>query len=748
MKTNQRRKGTKNILIQVHSFILNLVLCLGLYSAHVPLSYATDSGSNLDALTQNVGNSGAKESDMTASGDAPAPATAATKDSISNTNSGTKIKGKDIDPRSKMLLGNIALFASTMAAPILIKQCPNAASVWIYGASAALYLANEIGLFTRFKNASDAEMAAYLGRGDEDKQIISLEAAAKQTEKAQKAAKRRAMIAKIAAAGFAAATVMALVESTEFYTGTGCEGGSDVDNSFDRDLRNQQFDIDFNPTMMAMENTKAEAILDFSGFIDSSRLNTQADNFDFMVSYQEQNDFFSGKTQSISIDEYHKRKQLISGDINRIQGLKSAFILLTKVTAELLTTEARADDSAQTSQETADSKNNQSTATGNDSSNSTTQKKQKTGINWTGSGVKAITGMLGVAAGVIFGEKIGIEQSKLVKLPYTRAALFGGMGVFAIGAAKESDEAAKKLGERSTEYHKLADSLRSQVKRSASTEKSPYAQTISATGSGESGSNGNDGNGDMCITGKATTSISVDPNCTCATADSCKKTNLPDISKMPKFAGQSLLSDSLKSLKSAGDSVYAGRLKGAQAGAFNLGKNAARISRLRDALVKKINADSVAAGGKGNYDLNALQNKINGRLLKQVNEGFNKLTPSQQASLASFAPALSDSKSTASKDKKKKSSGSAAVGGTGKIAAGSGGPKTNSGSGFNFNFDEENEDTKTDPEAEALAKAMAQEDDNYLIEGDINDDRNKDIFKIITGRYLKSAYPVIFEEAQ
>ncbi len=709
-----------SLLSQVHSFVLNMILCLGLYSTHLPLAHAD----TLESLRENADATAATSSDLSSTG---TQETTATVGSSGSTQEGNyqKIEGENIDPKAKMLLGNIALFAATMAAPVLLKQCPSAYSVWIYTGSAALYLANEIGLFTRFKNASDAEMAAYIGRGDEDKQIESLETAAEQTDKAKKAAKRRALIAKIAAGGFAAAAAMSVAENY-------WDWAKSAAGACGKQAKADTPEVETPATPAggaAPTGTSSIDELDREIYyaqqqnVDPKLLVLDSDNFDFMMSYREQSDYLSGKTHSISVDDYEKEKLAYGDEINKFAGLKTALIGLTEFSMNLISSQAQAKEED--------------------------EDKKKSGINWTGSGMKALTGMLGAGAGIIMLNSKVYEKTGFVKKPITRAIGFGAFSAFAIGAAKESDDAADKLEQRSQEYRKLANSLRQQVAGNTTTTNAPAQQTVAQTSSATDDDNRSSGSDDFCITGSNVNSISVDESCNCSSGNSCKKTQLPQLSSMPEFAGKSILSDSVKSLKSAGDSVYAGRLEGATTAANGLSKNAARISKLRDALVKKINKDDKDAGGKGDLDLNKLQGKFADQMLNKVNRSFNNLSDAEKASLARFAPALgdSDSSATAAASKDSKSSDAdPAVGGTGKIATGSAGNNKSSGSSWDFNFDEDDASKAANPEAAALAKAMAQEDDDYLIEGDINDDRNKDIFKIITGRYLKSAYPVIFEE--
>ena len=70
---------------------------------------------------------------------------------------------------------------------------------------------------------------------------------------------------------------------------------------------------------------------------------------------------------------------------------------------------------------------------------------------------------------------------------------------------------------------------------------------------------------------------------------------------------------------------------------------------------------------------------------------------------------------------------------------------TDESSGFNFNF-EKSDDPHAGITDESL-NSLREKSDRYEIDkGDITKTSNKSIFRLITTRYFKTAYPVLVEE--
>ncbi|MCR9205177.1 MAG: hypothetical protein NXH75_11400, partial [Halobacteriovoraceae bacterium] len=245
--------------------------------------------------------------------------------------------------------------------------------------------------------------------------------------------------------------------------------------------------------------------------------------------------------------------------------------------------------------------------------------------------------------------------------------------------------------------------------------------------------------------------MKVDQNCSCSKTNSCYQPDLPDTSALPAFSGTPLLADSIKSLKATSGDMFAGRLKAAKTNGQALTNGAAKITRLRDAMEKKINADRIKAKGNPvDFDRNEMAFK-NG-YSKQLENAFNTLTPREQAALngisGGYFPDTKDGKEEKEDDKL---AGDSAVDVGNKAVTdvnpnpGQAKDKTADGGVWDFDF-EQDAGAAAAEQAAIDAALRAEEDQNYVVDGDINDDRNKNLFNIITRRYLKSAYPVIFEE--
>jgi len=609
----------------------------------------------------------------------------------------TKIEGSNIDPKAKMLLSNIALFAAAFTAPAMVMYCRNMISTYIYAGASALYVANEVGLFTRFKTASDLEMAAYLGRGDEESQIDSLETASKETKKAAKAAKTRALISKITAAGYAAAAAMAIYESFRPDKGL-CVAPKAVDSNGIRD--------DFQTEKFALEFSK-----------DLHQQMSTMNDLDAYFTFSENQDYLAGGLSSITLEEYETIKDGLGGSL--VTDFKKHIGQFIKLSSDFMFANAHAGD------------------------------KKEGGLNWSGGTVKLGVLGLGVAgAFLVQSTAKDIIMSKYIKTPYGRAAGFGAFAAFSYGASTESGKASEKLEGRANEYQELANQLRTRVNQNISTNGTQGTLGSQSVQGIETKSVAGNDNNQICFTGGPAT-VSPDVACDCAKTQTCKQPEIPKIDNIGEFNGKSLMVDSLKSLGDVGQDLYNGRLKTGTTKGQTLTKNAARITRLRDSMLDKLNKER-AKTGKKPVELDSVQKRFEDGLLNRVNKAFNGLSDSEQASLARFSPGLGQDISRDAEEEKKNVAESTtsenqkvAKGDVNTNAGAVGSDKTSDGGNWNFDF---NEDEPTAEERAAIAEALAEEDENYVVEGDISEDRNKNIFNIITRRYLKSAYPVIFEE--
>lgn len=613
-----------------------------------------------------------------------------------------KIEGNDAKAASKFLFSNLALFFTGLVTPYLIKACPKSPSVWVFGGSALLYVANEIGLFTGFNKAINKEMVAYLGRGDEDRQIDSLESASKQTREAQKAAKRRAMIAKVAAVGFAAAAVTAALEAKGSFGMTSCAQAVGTPAVLYNELEEKrplpfQQDKYFNPlnspyyTAQLSPLELANELESDTSYYDVKYTTTVESK---IVSYLIGNTYASDDENGGPVGTKHDAKVIEDKD----SGEKT--IAVNKVSYK---------------------------------------------VGALGLGGASFLAIKGLAP------TLGTTFQNIAANPWYRSIGFGAFSGVAYGAATESEGAADSLEQRAKEYDRLADSLRNQTTQDLEVKTGAQTETTLGTTTDIDNGPNTKGQTTTCFTG-GSGQLNADENCSCSSNNSCKKPEVPNLQALPEFGGQSLLADTMGNLRAAGSQLYSGRLGEGSAAANKVANAAARITRLRDNLRDKINKDRLTKGKKP-IDFEKAENGFRNKLENDVERAFNNLSPAEQGTLANLAGGFGTNNKSDNSEKEKEEE-STSKGGKTAIAAtdvnpnaGSVGSDKNADGGtWDFNFDPEAE---ASAEQAALAEAIAaEEDENYVVKGDINDDRNKDIFNIITRRYLKSAYPVIFEEKQ
>jgi len=612
----------------------------------------------------------------------------------------TKVEGSDLKAASRFFFSNLALFFAGFMGPTLVKQCPNSWSVRVFAVSAALYVANEIGLFTRFNSAIKKEMVAYLGRGDEDRQIQSLESAANQTRKAKEAAKRRALIANIAAAGFGVSAAIAMAEAAQVWNMT-----PDCTPMASRSIQqNRGIPLRMYSNTAPIYNTQRLQIpMAFTDNSFSELMGPQNDSIKVITGKTLKKDGLLSKFLNTIIPSTYAQEKVGSSKDAKIEKSKSGeeTIIVNSVGAKLAAT----------------------------------------GLGVVGG--LAVMNMQSTGLGNVF--------KKIVETKYARPVGFSIFSVVALGASKESADSANLLEKRAKEYDKLADSLRQRVDQSIDTQTGDGEFINQTVQEFDNSNSGGIGNNEMCFTGGAASGLTADTNCSCKSSNTCAGPQVPSTTSLPSFTGSTLLADNINGLKGASADLFAGRLKSATTKGQSLTNGAAKITRLRDALKKKINEDRLKAGSKP-IDFESAEKQIAGTMERQVESAFNNLSPREQQALSRLGSGFGTGADGDDKDKKKEELAESGSSGKSKVIAadinpnaGKASNKTADGAVWDFNF--EDDAAKGAAEQAAIAAALAEDEvDDYKIEGDINDDRNKNLFNIITRRYLKSVYPVIFEE--
>ena len=112
-----------------------------------------------------------------------------------------------------LLKSSILLFGVTFAGILIAKSCLKKASSVTFLAAATLYITAEITLFTKFYQDGNKELKAYQENKYDKRQVGSLEEASKRANSAAKAALAKSIIQAAAAAGFIAASVIAIIEA-------------------------------------------------------------------------------------------------------------------------------------------------------------------------------------------------------------------------------------------------------------------------------------------------------------------------------------------------------------------------------------------------------------------------------------------------------------------------------------------------------------------------------------------------------
>lgn len=356
-----------------------------------------------------------------------------------------------------------------------------------------------------------------------------------------------------------------------------------------------------------------------------------------------------------------------------------------------------------------------------------------------------ITGGALAALYVVNNQKIfGLSNIALDGL--YRSIVFGVLSGVAAIVAAQADSTAKTLHQRANQYKMLAEKLEAITEgkqpikpgtgiSNSSKKNIPTISNLTSTTSKSTTS-------DYCFTGN-NAQLNLDASCGCQATNSCKSTEL-NKANLSKLNLPSYLTDSLGILGKAANDTFNGKSTFAGTVAANgLAKNAANIERFKNDLLKKIQS-------KNKKPLNIEQEtkKIKDKLQKEALANFSKLSPSDQTKLLDFInpTETNDSADTKvndasknntynnSKDKNSPSSGT--------------NPLTNKNSTKedenlfseieNKNGNAENNDGEN--------KNDLKDNEKYLIEGnDISSNRNDDIFKQISVRYLKSAYPILLE---
>lgn len=335
---------------------------------------------------------------------------------------------------------------------------------------------------------------------------------------------------------------------------------------------------------------------------------------------------------------------------------------------------------------------------------------------------------------------------------YIRAAYFGVLATFAWLAVAELGKAEDKLRENAGIYKSLYERLLAAMNSS-----SRFAN-MDGVNSGIrdriSGYQGvrdqmnNPPNGALCLVGNLGEQT-VDENCSCRQNNTCSKVDFSGVD----FSGQGLpgfFGQTTSGLQAGANSAFSGNLAGANGAFAGIGSNAANLRKLNDRLKAKAAAQLDALNkGKSKTDFKKLEDGLTKQLEKIAPSIIKSASAKNGSTLAALGVGTTGigsgfgGKPEDLKPKDMLASVNQAVAATPK-STGAADPLA----GFKFDFPQNGSADSADggigaEGALSQGDALNEFENN---ESDINDRKSENIFKIITFRYFKSAYPRFFDE--
>ncbi|MBH48885.1 MAG: hypothetical protein CME71_12020 [Halobacteriovorax sp.] len=354
-------------------------------------------------------------------------------------------------------------------------------------------------------------------------------------------------------------------------------------------------------------------------------------------------------------------------------------------------------------------------------------------------------GILSLAAGAILAYKgvaKGFLQSALSN-GFVRAAVFGVFAGFAMAAKAEVNKAKKKAEENAAVYASLRDRLIQALNGA-----SQFAGMGGVQGAlrdrlgayqGIRDEMNNLNTGAICLVGKLGEQR-VDQQCLCAKNNTCSKAEFSSVGLTNQGLPSSFASG-LDNLASGANSLFAGNTAAADSSFGNLSQGATGLRKLKKQMTAK--ANGILKKSKTPTSMEKLESQME-KELRRMAPGILNSLPADAAALAS-GTGLSGTSIAASDLEKAKDGDLKDV--LASISSNAAAPAAQKGVGeFKFDFPE---DTALDASSEQFAQ-MEQEKagmGEFTESGsDISSRPFENIFKIITVRYFKSAYPRIFEE--
>ena len=598
----------------------------------------------------------------------------------------------------KNAAANVLMFASALAAPNVLMQCKKKPSAWIFLGSAGYFLASELLSSKKHKEDSQAIKVDLESKDSSEKQIEALEAAAMAADRAGKAADTRAKNFMMAAMGFGAAAIAAVVEGYLAHPGSipkppGCirpdpETGACTMGACQPVKKTQpkgsQLGNQAPPSSVPGDNVNINLNLDLNSIFSDEEMNF------FEMMDQEDFDFFGRIDGSLTPN---------MGAVAKLEGWLE----------------------------------------------SVGQWWMPSAHAFLGGGMmgKMIAPTMGVGAWYLIKKKFPKAQgiiNKALNNGYKRGAVFGGFAALAGFASGSTKSDAKKLKERAKVYRRLAAKMRRrlELKKGMNAGSLQYIPPVATKAGGTPGDSPVVAVGEetSCVVGKPGQYPRIDSSCACKKNNSCKKAVLPKVNYPELPEAEVALNEVGILLKDHADKTYSGNLSGsAKVSDASISRSAAKINRLKKKLWN-LASDRLKRGGK-KVELSRMQNAYAVGLKKAINSDFQKLSAKDKKELASLSPSFMNGPSLAKgtqspppRDLKKTSSAKVRTGeGKGLLKGG----KAVALKGFDF-LEASGEDGSSEPNQADEPENTAEKG---FVDKGIDKNRERSIWKTLSNRYFK-----------
>lgn len=590
-------------------------------------------------------------------------------------------------------MNQIMVILTLLVGPYIGMQCWGEISGKIFAAGGVIYLVQEVMNYDKYKKASTSnqEMYATLDNETEDAQIEAFTYAEQQELTAADALKSKAGAVQTLMIATTLAAVVALIEGiTDYYGWVSGYNSSCYVNAGDPSKYKNYADVQITP----IQN---ESMAQY--FARSSEMN----DFYFTDAVQSPNTY--NQTQATLIDSVIDR----TTQTQMIQMIASAMSFagnLVMPSAFAKSSESSAKDS----------------------------------------GVLSSMGVLSAIAGGILAA-VGTASTPILSTilanGFSRAATFGVLAGFQMAAKAEISKGEEKLRDNAKVYATLRDRLMQALNTKTrfagiNGPKNAFKNRLAAYASIRDEMNAPD-EGAICLTGNAGEKR-VDTNCECRKNNTCAKASFAPVTlkgqNLPGFYGSSL-----DTLGQGASSLYAGNTAAANSSFASLNQNAANLRNLHKSLRNK--SDELLQKGKNKTNMNAIEADVSKKLQELYPTLIKNLSPQQQQLAQGLGAGLGIEGTGVASEKLAKVNDSNLAALAQDIKVNGDKNKDEKDPMAEFNFDFQTEEDKSGQKVAMLEKQKTL-GDFVTNESDISNRPSESIFKIITVRYFKSAYPRFF----